>query len=277
MNPHPSSPYSPTSAPPTTTSPPSRAPSSAWRPEPLWSTSRTRCRRGTSRRPPSCSRRRRPHFPAGTVHLAVVDPGVGSGRRMLAVRTAAACFVAPDNGLLTPFLDGAAAIRAVERASSSCPARDRPSMAGTASRPVAAFLLRGEPVGRWAPRSAIPCGCAPPAAAPRARGRSRGRVAHVDRYGNLVTDIPGRLAPRRPLPAPRSAASHRRRVTHYAEIPPGRGGDAPRLPRHGRAVDQRRGSGPALERGPGRGGLSCASGTDLELSSRWASGHVTAR
>src|SRR3954451_19073014 len=53
-------------------------------------------------------------FPDGTVHLAVVDPGVGSGRRMLAVHAAAAFFVAPDNGLLTPFLDDAAAVRAIE-------------------------------------------------------------------------------------------------------------------------------------------------------------------
>src|SRR3954468_23310818 len=54
-------------------------------------------------------------FPDGTVHLAVVDPGVGSERRILAVRTAFAFFAAPDNGLLTPFLDNAVEIRAVER------------------------------------------------------------------------------------------------------------------------------------------------------------------
>ena len=46
---------------------------------------------------------------AGTVHLAVVDPGVGSDRRILAVRAGGSLFVAPDNGLLTPIFDGAAA------------------------------------------------------------------------------------------------------------------------------------------------------------------------
>src|SRR5262245_63052220 len=55
-----------------------------------------------------------PSFPAGTVHLAVVDPGVGSRRRILAARTAEAWFVAPDNGLLTPVLQEAIAIRSVE-------------------------------------------------------------------------------------------------------------------------------------------------------------------
>src|SRR5687768_4435798 len=40
-----------------------------------------------------------PHFPSGTVHLAVVDPGVGGARRPLVLRTGAALFVGPDNGL----------------------------------------------------------------------------------------------------------------------------------------------------------------------------------
>lgn len=43
-----------------------------------------------------------PFFPAGTVHVAVVDPGVGSGRRPLAVKTSRCVFVGPDNGLLMP-------------------------------------------------------------------------------------------------------------------------------------------------------------------------------
>jgi len=47
-----------------------------------------------------------PFFPAGTVHLAVVDPGVGTERRGLALVTDAARFVGPDNGLFTPFLGG---------------------------------------------------------------------------------------------------------------------------------------------------------------------------
>jgi len=47
-----------------------------------------------------------PYFPAGTVHLAVVDPGVGTARRGLVVAAAGQVFVGPDNGLFTPFLDG---------------------------------------------------------------------------------------------------------------------------------------------------------------------------
>src|SRR5205823_346443 len=47
-----------------------------------------------------------PFFPSGTVHLAVVDPGVGTARRGLAVAADGHVFVGPDNGLFTPFLDG---------------------------------------------------------------------------------------------------------------------------------------------------------------------------
>ncbi len=46
-----------------------------------------------------------PYFPQGTIHLYVVDPGVGSERRPIAVRTELATFVGPDNGLLSPTLE----------------------------------------------------------------------------------------------------------------------------------------------------------------------------
>src|SRR5690349_1915727 len=46
----------------------------------------------------------RRYFPPGTIHVAVVDPGVGSARAILAVRTAAYLYLAPDNGLLSPLL-----------------------------------------------------------------------------------------------------------------------------------------------------------------------------
>ncbi len=48
-----------------------------------------------------------PYFPSGTVHLAVVDPGVGTARRMIVVSCASQFFVAPDNGLLSYFLNHA--------------------------------------------------------------------------------------------------------------------------------------------------------------------------
>src|SRR5689334_12631374 len=84
-----------------------------------------------------------PAFPQGTVHLAVVDPGVGSDRRILVVRTASAFFVAPDNGLLTPVLGGAVAVRAVERSDLFLPSPGQTFHGRDRFAPVAAWLLRG--------------------------------------------------------------------------------------------------------------------------------------
>jgi S-adenosylmethionine hydrolase len=64
-------------------------------------------------------------FPDGTVHLAVVDPGVGTARRALAAEVGGQRFVAPDNGLLSRVFEGRPCART----------RRRPSTAGTSSRP----------------------------------------------------------------------------------------------------------------------------------------------
>ncbi len=167
-------------------------------------------------------------FPPGTVHLAIVDPGVGSARRMLAVEAPAAggpsIFLAPDNGLLDPFF-GAARIVSIERSDlylhnpgNTFHGRDR-------FAPIAAFLLSGgafESLGSAVDdpvRQEIP----PPL---RTAIRLSGRVAHVDRYGNLVTDLPSAWLPtdaafRVTLGNAEHAA---RKVGCYAELAPGEAG-----------------------------------------------------
>jgi S-adenosylmethionine hydrolase len=64
-------------------------------------------------------------FPVGTVHVAVVDPGVGTGREVLAAEVDEHLFVAPDNGLLAPLLDRhvGAHVVAVDLASGAAPRR----------------------------------------------------------------------------------------------------------------------------------------------------------
>ncbi len=160
-----------------------------------------------------------PAFPTGTVHLAVVDPGVGSRRRILVAESAAGLLVAPDNGLLTPLLEGAR-VRAVERndlflqgPGATFHGRDR-------FAPIAAFLLRGGPPADLGPQIEDPVQLQrqPPARQP---GLLSGRVEHIDRFGNLVTDIPAGWLPR---PVPRLLArvgSHTAAqfVDHYEQIP----------------------------------------------------------
>jgi S-adenosylmethionine hydrolase len=160
-----------------------------------------------------------PAFPAGTVHLAVVDPGVGSRRRILVAESAAGLLVAPDNGLLTPLLDGAR-VRAVERddlflegPGATFHGRDR-------FGPVAAFLLRGGPPAELGPEIADPVQL--PSTPPRRQpGLLSGMVVHIDRFGNLVTDIPAGWLP---APAPQLLArvgSHTAAqfADHYEQIP----------------------------------------------------------
>src|SRR3954469_13196012 len=129
-----------------------------------------------------------PSFPDRTVHLAVVDPGVGSGRRILAVRAGTGIFVAPDNGLLTPFLDGAE-VRSVERTDLFLAGPGQTFHGRDRFAPVAAWLLRGGGEAGLGPEIADPrrLSAPPPRREP---GRISGRVVHVDRYGNLVTNVP---------------------------------------------------------------------------------------
>ena len=161
-----------------------------------------------------------PSFPEGTVHLAVVDPGVGSTRRIMAVRTPAAWLVAPDNGLLTPFFHRALTVRSVEREDLFLPGPGQTFHGRDRFAPVAAFLLRGGAGEELGPQVVDPrrLPLEPPRREP---GRLMGRVAHVDRYGNLVTDIPASWLPGRPCRFEVAFHSTGSFVSHYAEIPPG--------------------------------------------------------
>ena len=166
-----------------------------------------------------------PSFPAGTVHLAVVDPGVGSSRRILAVRTMTAHFVAPDNGLLTPVLEGAVAVHSVERSDLFLPGPGQTFHGRDRFAPVAAWLLNGGSEADLGPEIGDPRRLtAPPPR--REPGRLSGRVVHVDRYGNLVTDIPATWLPAGPCRAEVTGGNAggqiaSLRVGHYAEIPAG--------------------------------------------------------
>ena len=164
-----------------------------------------------------------PSFPAGTVHLAVVDPGVGSERRILAALTDSSCLLAPDNGLLTPMLDRAEEIRSVERPDLFLNSPGQTFHGRDRFAPVAAALLRGEPFATLGPvvHDPVLLPIPPPR---RASDEILGRVAHIDRYGNLVTDIPASWLPAASAGHCRvEMGSHaaERRVTCYAEIPPG--------------------------------------------------------
>ncbi|HEX4962039.1 MAG TPA: SAM-dependent chlorinase/fluorinase [Thermoanaerobaculia bacterium] len=165
-----------------------------------------------------------PAFPEGTVHMAVVDPGVGSRRRILAVRTPVARFVAPDNGLLTPVLDAAVSVRAVERGDLFLAGPGQTFHGRDRFAPVAAWLLRGGGEAELGPEIGDPYRLSVPPPR-REAGKICGRIAHIDRYGNLVTDLPAAWLPAGPCRARVSGGAGEKiaslRVSHYAEIPAG--------------------------------------------------------
>jgi S-adenosylmethionine hydrolase len=161
-------------------------------------------------------------FPPGTVFVAVVDPGVGTRRRILAAETAAGIFLAPDNGLLTRVLHESPPRRVV-----SVDAR-RLGLPGVSSTfhgrdlvaPVAARLACGLAVDTLGPATRTRVEL-PLTAPERTRAGCAGEVLLVDRFGNAMTDIPGSWV------RPGDAVSVRGRrvamvVTTYGDVPRGR-------------------------------------------------------
>jgi S-adenosylmethionine hydrolase len=162
-----------------------------------------------------------PTFPPGTLHLAVVDPGVGSSRRLLAVHASGQIFLAPDNGLLTPFLTGGV-VHAVDRPDLYLDAPGETFHGRDRFAPIAAALFAGTPLDQLGPRieDAAPL-AAPPPSRDEGRGVISGHVVHVDRYGNLVTDVPSSWVRAQRVSAKVGGAFVGRLATHYAELEPG--------------------------------------------------------
>ena len=130
-------------------------------------------------------------YPAGTVHVAVVDPGVGSERRALAAEVNGRFFVAPDNGVLTRVLVAAAAPRLVGLAETAF-MRDVVSATFHGRdifAPVAAHLAMGVPLDHLGPPLADPVRLEMLVPA-RTGDVIRGQVVHIDRFGNLITNVP---------------------------------------------------------------------------------------
>lgn len=123
-------------------------------------------------------------FPPGTVHLVVVDPGVGGVRRALAATNDGRGFVGPDNGVLTPALDGAAIaeLKVPPDAAATFHGRD-------VFAPAAARLAMGEHLDALGRPVADPIRT--PLPRPRREGEGViGQVIYVDRFGTVVSNIP---------------------------------------------------------------------------------------
>jgi S-adenosyl-L-methionine hydrolase (adenosine-forming) len=132
------------------------------------------------------------YWPEGTIFVAVIDPGVGTARRMIALESEGKTFLAPDNGVLT-FVNGPA--YAVENeslfladGSTTFHGRDR-------FAPVAAALANGMPLHEVGPRIDADLSRLDYAPPTYEKNRVEGTIAAIDRFGNAITDIEARRIP----------------------------------------------------------------------------------
>lgn len=132
-----------------------------------------------------------PYFPWGTIHIAVVDPGVGSDRRILCARTTRATYLAPDNGLLARVLerDPPSRLISVENASFFLPRVSSTFHGRDKFAPVAAHLACGLDPRELGPEVQEIKPLPMPRPRELAPGRLAGEVIHVDRFGNVVTNV----------------------------------------------------------------------------------------
>ena len=166
------------------------------------------------------------YFPAGTVHVAVVDPGVGSSREIAAVEADDHLFLAPDNGLLAPVVDGAAAV-ALRHVAPTVLARlgiHAPSATFHGRdifAPLAAALASGElqPADLGPPiDELVPGWIEEPR---RSAGQVGGTVVTVDHFGNLITNIEARHLQGIAHPVVRVAGKEFTLRRTYSDVRPG--------------------------------------------------------
>lgn len=129
-------------------------------------------------------------FPTGTVHVVVVDPGVGSSRAALAVSSDGRFLVGPDNGVLSPSLlaSGARAVTLPVPGGASPTFHGRDVFA-----PTAAALASGAPIDALGAVCLDPVVRRTPEARRAADGSVLGEVIAIDRFGNAVSNL---IAPR---------------------------------------------------------------------------------
>lgn len=140
-----------------------------------------------------------PYFPAGTVHVVVVDPGVGTSRRALAARGGGHFYVGPDNGVLTPVWERAGEDLHIVRIDNPVYMRSQVSHTfhgRDVFAPVAAYLSMGMPLSKLGPEIHDPIRVDWPQPE-RRPGTVIGEVIYVDHFGNLITNVTERDVPDR--------------------------------------------------------------------------------
>jgi hypothetical protein len=158
------------------------------------------------------------YFPEGSIHLAVIDPGVGSHRKAIVLKTPTAYFVAPDNGTLSYVLHEISSIHGTQTYSYADPAAQRSIPEGCEAvsitkqeywrhpvsatfhgrdifAPVAAHLSLDIPISEFGEHIDSILTFPIPVPFRDATGHMAGHIIHIDRFGNLVTNLRSRDLP----------------------------------------------------------------------------------
>jgi S-adenosylmethionine hydrolase len=130
------------------------------------------------------------YFPEGTVHVAVVDPGVGSARRPLIAQSEHYFFLAPDNGLLTLILaeDRTMEVREIENADYRLTSPGHTFDGRDLFAPAAAWLTKQEPFASFG-RLIDDCKTFTISKPKWEAMALVGEIVHVDRFGNLISNL----------------------------------------------------------------------------------------
>lgn len=130
------------------------------------------------------------YFPEGTVHVAVVDPGVGSARRPLLVTTARYYFIGPDNGLFSQILkdEDEVEVREIQNRQYRLESVGHTFDGRDLFAPSAAWLAKGTPPSSFGQiiHDPVMLSIVQPS---RQGNRLVGRIEHVDRFGNLISNL----------------------------------------------------------------------------------------
>jgi S-adenosylmethionine hydrolase len=135
-------------------------------------------------------------FPKKTVHLAIVDPGVGTGRRAIGIETSNYFFVGPDNGLLSWAVasEGIKAVHSLDNGRYFLPQLSATFHGRDLFAPVAAHLSSGVPLRKMG-RHLKEFNRLPWPEAKQSRHGIAGEILYIDRFGNGITNIPSHLLP----------------------------------------------------------------------------------
>jgi S-adenosylmethionine hydrolase len=131
------------------------------------------------------------YFPKGTIHLVIVDPGVGSQRRPLVIETQEYFFIGPDNGVFTAILvnPGLKSVIEITNTQYFLTEVSRTFHGRDIFAPVAAHLANGFPLSRFGTPVSDYVLLDWPQPSVMNPGEVWGTIIHIDRFGNLVTNF----------------------------------------------------------------------------------------